>query len=611
MKQLLFEEDGAFRAGTILAEAGASFQVEAAHGKRSKVKASSVLLRFDGQPLAHFMQDAQKIAESVDPHFLWEVCGRDEFGFESLAREYYGRAPTPQEAAGVALVLHSNPVHFYKRGKGRYQAAPEENLKAALAGIEKKRKQQEQVDAWAAELGEGRVPGPLAERLDTLLFKPDKMSLEWRALDQAATAAGLAPPRLLAKAGAIGGPEDYFLRRFTFEHFPRGAGFAPIDAALGEPAGLEESPARAFSIDDEETTEIDDAFSVQKLPGGELRVGVHIAAPALLFDRSHPLEAVARERLSTVYFPGGKITMLPDEAVEGATLAAGRRMPAASLYLDLDPATLEVKGRESRVEWLHVADNLRLAELDTRLNAEAIAQGRVEGPHGEDLLLLWKFARLLKAARGAGEERSDRPDYTIRVSGGRVAIEQRHRGTPVDTVVSELMIHVNATWGKWLAERGYDAVYRNQKGAKTRMEVQPATHEWLGVSHYAWTSSPLRRFSDLANQRQLVAALRGEEPPYSREELAAAARDFETAYEAYAEHQRLLERYWVLRYLRQEGIEEAGATILREELVRIDGLPLVCRAIGLPTAAPGERVRVAFGEIDLWEAHVLARYAGK
>jgi exoribonuclease II len=609
MKQVLFEEDGAFRVGTVLADAGATFQVEAAHGKRSKVKAASILLRFEGQPLASFMQEAQKISEELDPQFLWEVCGRDEFGFETLAAEYYGHTPAPREAAAVALALHANPVYFYKRGKGRYQAAPEENLKAALAGIEKKRRQQEQVDAWAAELAAGRVPEPIATRMDLLLFKPDKMSLEWRALDQAATAAGLAPPRVLAAAGAIAGPEDYFLRRFAFEFFPRGTGFTAA-APVAATAELAEADVAAFSIDDAETTEIDDAFSVARGADGRLRIGVHIAAPSIFFDRSHPLEAVARERLSTVYFPGGKITMLPPEAVESATLAAGRRMPSASLYLDVDAETLEVKGSESRLEWIRVADNLRLAELDGRLNAEAVAAGRVEGVHGEDLFTLWRFAKFLKAARGAGEEKGDRPDYTIRVADGRVAIEQRQRGTPVDTLVSELMIHVNASWGKWLAERGYDAIYRNQKGAKTRMEVQPGSHEWLGVSHYAWSSSPLRRFPDLANQRQLVAALAGAEPAYTREELTAAARDFETAYEAYAEHQRLLERYWVLRYLEQEGIAEAPAAVIREELVRIEGLPLVCRAIGLPTSAPGERVRVAFGEIDFWEAHVLCRYAG-
>ena len=609
MKQVLFEEDGHFRVGTILAEAGASFQVEAAHGKRSKVKGNAVLLRFDGQSLGSFMSTAQKLAEPIDPQFLWEVSGPGEFGFDDLAREYFGRAPAPQESAAVALALHSNPMYFYKRGKGRYQAAPEENLKAALAGAEKKRKQQEQVDAWAAELAAGRVPEALAAKLDTLLFKPDKMSLEWRALDAAASQAGQSPQKVLAAAGALAGPEDYFLRRFGFEFFPAGTGFPevpPLDAP-----DLPQAPVAAFSIDDEETTEIDDAFSVSEGPGGAIRIGVHIAAPALFFGRAHPLEAIARERLSTVYFPGGKITMLPEALVQAATLAAGRTVPAASLYLDVDPNTLEVRGTESRLEAVAIADNLRLAELDTRLNEDSVARGVVEGPHGEALFTLWKLAKFLRAARGAAEERNDRPDYTFRVADGRVSIEPRRRGSPVDMLVAELMIHVNATWGKLLAERGYDAIYRNQKGTKTRMEVVPAAHEWLGVSHYAWSSSPLRRFSDLANQRQLCALLAGAEPAYTRDELATAARDFETAYEAYAEHQRLLERYWTLRYLQQEGIAEADAALIRDDLVRIEGLPLVTRAIGLPTSAPGERLRVAFGEIDLWEAHVLARYAGK
>ena len=610
MKQLLFEEDGAFRVGTILQDAGATFQVEAAHGKRSKIKANAVLLRFDGQPLAHFMQEAQREAEGIDPQFLWEVCGPEEFGFETLATDYFGHAPSPREAAAVALALHSHPMYFYKRGKGRYQAAPEQNLKAALAGAEKKRKQQEQVDLWSGELAAGRVPEALAAKLDTLLFKPDKMSLEWRALDQAATAAGLSPPRVLAAAGALAGPEDYFLRRFGFEFFPRGLEF-PAVGPLSEPEGLPESAVAAFSIDDEDTTEIDDAFSVQALPDGAVRVGVHIAAPALWFDRDHGLEAIARERLSTVYFPGGKITMLPEAAVEAATLAAGRRVPAASLYLDVDPVSFEVRAHESRLEWIDVAANLRLAELDTRLHDESVAAGRVEGAHGDALLFLWKLAKFLRGARGAGEEKSDRLDYTFRVADGRVKIEPRRRGTPVDLLVSELMIHVNATWGRMLADRGYDALYRNQKGAKTRMEVTPGAHEWLGVSHYAWASSPLRRFTDLANQRQLAAMLRSEPPAYDREELTEAAREFEAVYEAYADHQRTLERYWCLKYLVQEGIAESEATIVRDELVRVDGIPLVCRAVGLPTAPPGERVKVAFGSVDLWENHVLARYAGK
>lgn len=610
MKQVLFEEDGGFRVGTILSEAGAAFQVEAAHGKRSKVKANAVLLRFDGQSLGGFMPEAQSRAQALDPQFLWEVCGGGEFGFSELAQEYYGHPPAPLEATAVALSLHANPMYFYKRGKGRYQAAPEENLKAALAGLERKRRQQEQVDAWAGLLAAGTLPPELAGKLDLLLFKPDKMSLEWRALDQAATAAGLAPARLLARIGALAGPEDYFLRRFAFELFPDGLGFPEV-APVAAPPDLPQAAVAAFSIDDHETTEIDDAFSVERLPDGRLRVGVHIAAPALFFGRGHPLEAIARERLSTVYFPGGKITMLPEAAIAEATLSAGREVAAASLYLDLDPDTLVIAGSQSRLERVSIATNLRIAELETRLHAESLAAGRVEGEHGEDLVLLWRLACKLRAGRGAGEEKSEKLDYTFRVEAGRVTIEPRRRGTPIDVLVSELMIHVNATWGRALADASIPAIYRNQRGIKTRMEVEPGSHEWLGVSHYAWSSSPLRRFTDLANQRQLVALLRGEEAPYSRDELATAAREFETAYEAYAEHQRHLERYWCLRWIAQEGLEGADATVVRDELVRLEGIPLVCRAIGLPPGSPGDRVRVAFGEPDPWEVNLPCRYAGK
>ena len=312
-----------------------------------------------------------------------------------------------------------------------------------------------------------------------------------------------------------------------------------------------------------------------------------------------------------MYFPGGKITMLPQDAIESATLAQGRTVAAASLYLVVDSASLEVIETESRLDSITVAANLHLGDLDRRLNEESVAAGRVEGAWGEELFALWRLAVKLKAARGGAEERGERLDYTFRIDGGRVAIEPRRRGSPVDMLVAELMIHANATWGRLLHDRGVPAIYRNQRAMKTRMEVDPATHEWLGVSHYAWTSSPLRRYTDLANQRQLVAALSGAEPAYSRAELEAAARAFEMAYDAYAEHQRQLERYWCVKYLQQEGIESAAATVIREELVRIEGLPLVCRAIGLPALAPGEKVRVAFGEADPWEAAVSCRYAGK
>jgi len=50
---------------------------------------------------------------------------------------------------------------------------------------------------------------------------------------------------------------------------------------------------------------------VSRAPGGDVRIGVHIAAPGLGIAPGSALDALARERLSTAYMPGRKYTMLP------------------------------------------------------------------------------------------------------------------------------------------------------------------------------------------------------------------------------------------------------------------------------------------------------------
>src|SRR5215471_8870676 len=149
---VFFEDDGAFKAGTVLADNEASLQVEAASGKRLKIKAANVLLRFSDPSPSALLADAQALAGTLDPNFLWEVSGEREFAFTELATDYFGRAPRPAESAALALCLHGSPMHFYKKGKGRYRAAPPEALKAALAGAERKRHEAEQVAQYASEL---------------------------------------------------------------------------------------------------------------------------------------------------------------------------------------------------------------------------------------------------------------------------------------------------------------------------------------------------------------------------------------------------------------------------------------------------------------------------
>ncbi|MBI2313059.1 MAG: RNB domain-containing ribonuclease [Betaproteobacteria bacterium] len=607
---VLYEEEGSFKVGAVLSDNTTSLQVEAPHGKRSKVKATAVVLRFEQPGVAEFMERAQALAAGLDPDFLWECCGQDEFGFDALARDYFGHAPDALEAAGLLIRLHGSPMHFYKKGKGRYKPAPPEALKAALASVEKKRRQAEQQANYVERLTRCELPEEFQPLLPDLLYAPDKNAVEWKALEAACAATRLGVPQLLEKCGALPSPHDYHLNRFLLEHFPDGAEFGDF-APVRAPEGLPVSEVAAFSIDDAATTEIDDAFSVATLANGNLRIGIHIAAPVLGIAPGSPLDRVAARRLSTVYMPGAKITMLPDAVIHLFTLGEERVCPALSMYLDVNPGDWRVVATDSRIERLRIAANLRHDSLEEHFNEITVAEGHVDYPFGDELRVLWQFANGLEQGRGRAEAGApERVDYTFRVDGDQITISERKRGSPIDKVVSELMIQVNTEWGRQLSDAGIAAIYRSQGNGKVKMTTVPSPHQGLGVEQYIWASSPLRRYVDLVNQRQLIALIRGEAPPYGPkdEALLTAMRDFELAYDAYGEFQRTMERYWCLRWLTQEGISSIGGSVLRENLVKVDRLPLVARVPSLPDLAPGTRVALGLAGLDMLDLTVGFRF---
>ena len=608
---VLYEETGSFKVGAVLAESDTSLQVEAAHGKRSKIKAASVLLRFEAPPLAELVGKAETLAAEIDTDFLWQCCGAAEFGFADLAREYCGHAPNALEAAAILIKLQSAPMYFYRKGKGRFRAAPADTLKAALASVEKKRMQEMQIRSWADELQRGTVPEALRAVLPQLLYRPDRNRIEAKALDLACEASGLSAAKLFERAGALPSSHDYHLGAFLFEHFACDGDFSE-DISVGEPPELPLATVAAFSLDDASTTEIDDAFSLTRLANGRYRVGIHIAAPGLGFAPGSALDKIARARLSTTYIPGRKITMLPPPLIERYTLAEGRNCPVVSLYLDINPLSHLVEGQATRIERVHIAANLRHHQVEALDAAFLAGEERGELPFEAELFFLWRLALELEAARGKPATQQDRIDYNFYVENERVSIVERRRGAPLDKLVAELMISANNNWGRLLADRGVPAIYRTQSDGKVRMTTVASPHQGLGVSHYVWASSPLRRYIDLLNQWQLLACLSGTAPPFAKNsaDLLAAMREFELAYAAYDQFQSKMEHYWCLRWLLQEQVTLSKAQVLRDNLVKFEGIPLYVRVPSLPDLEMGSRVLLEIEGIDLIDNSVKARYKG-
>jgi exoribonuclease II len=624
----LFEEAGKFQAGRILSEAESSAQIELESGKRVKVKAANILLKFEKPAPAALIASAQALAQTIELELAWEFAPQEEFGFADLARDYFSAQASLEQQAAALFRLFEAPHYFRRAGKGRFRKAPAEIVQQALAAIEKKKQVLAQITEWAEELAAGRCPAPIREQLYKILFKPDKNAPEYKAVVEAARATHLAPLDLLQKAGAIASPYQFHWQRFLFENFPKGTGFPALQAPDVKEA-LPLAPVQAYSIDDSATTEIDDALSLQGLGSGTVILGIHIAAPGLALAPATAIDQVARTRLSTVYMPGYKVTMLPDEVVQRYTLQEGRECPAVSLYVTLDEATLEVKAAETKLERVPIAANLRHDQLEGVVTAQWLEDPSFEHPGNPqppalgrtDLRFLYRLAQHLKAQREVVRgkpENFNRPDYNFRLVGNdgaepqgteEVRISTRQRGSPLDLIVAEAMILANSTWGSWMAELGVPGIYRSQAslapGVKVRMGTKALPHAGIGVKSYAWSTSPLRRYTDLVNQWQIIACARHGKTaalaaPFKPKdaELFSIISAFDAAYGAYNGYQAGMERFWTLKYLQQQGVTELTATAFREGMVRADTLPLVLPVLGAQDLPRGARVRVKLGAID-------------
>jgi exoribonuclease II len=626
---ILFDDAGKLLTGRLLSEAESSLQVELDSGKRVKVKSANALLRFEKPAPSQLLPAATALAEGMELELAYEFAPEDEFGFAELAREYFSASASTSEQVAALLCLQGAPHYFRRAGKGRYKKAPPEVLAQALAAIEKKKQVQAQIDAWATELAAGTCPEPVRQQLFKILFKPDKNAPEYKAVVEAARNSHTAPLDLLQNAGAITSAYQFHWQRFLFDQFPKGTGFPTLQApVIADELPL--APAQAFSIDDSHTTEIDDALSLQGLGSGTVTLGIHIAAPGLAIQPDGPIDQVARNRLSTVYMPGHKITMLPDAVVQAYTLEAGRDCPAVSLYVQFDEGTLEIKGSHTALERVPIAHNLRHDQLDTVITeawltgakpaSPALAEAHIEALQ-PTLAFIFRLAQHLKAQREVVRgkpENFSRPDYTFRLEGvgesgpqghEMVLIGTRQRGAPLDLMVAEAMILANSTWGQWLAACGVPGIYRSQAslqpGVKVRMGTKAQPHAGIGVPSYAWSTSPLRRYVDLVNQWQIIACARHGKTaalaaPFKPKDanLFSVISAFDAAYTAYNGFQNGMERYWTLQHLRQNATTEITATLFKDNLVRADMLPLVLPVMGTEGLPRGAHVRVRLGDID-------------
>lgn len=586
--------DGEVRLVTVVSPGTSKLQVVDQHGRRHAVSPRHVLIQHREQVEAHqapsalgaFVARVEKVSAEIDTVLLWEsvVESEREWTAEELAELYFGERDCCR-ASAVLRAVGADRLRFRTRG-GLIQPRERVQVEAQLLAEQRRREKEKrrlQIRDWLAAVlagGAGDAPKPpeaepqVLRRLEDFLLQrqPDPEVESWLdSLDPDLTPR-LAAYEVLAALGRLPAEADPLLLAAGID--PR---FSPAAVQRAEAlAVFSGSPERedfsswiTWSIDDEETVEIDDAFSFT-FRGDEVVLLIHVADLTPFVEPGDPLDTEGRSRISSVYLPQTTVRMLPERlSCNLGSLQEDELRPVLSLEVVLD-SERELK------EWRFVRAQTKVHrrwsydEVDQLLESAESDQ-----KESEDFRRLLAVADRLASRRlERGGLRIRRPELKILVRGESIEVKVLDPNSPARRLVSEWMILTNHLAAAYARASGLPLIFRSQPAPgepiqvpesydpvrlqgvfnvleRSRLGLSAESHWGLGLDAYTQITSPLRRYCDMVVQRQIVAHLGGGRSVYTPEELAEVIGLIQAVEGDLRAAERKATRYYLLKYLAQ------------------------------------------------------------
>lgn len=549
--------------------------------------------------IADFYKQVEQLVPDIDSGLLGELIDEtSKTSIQELATIYFGDNPNETQITALLFKLASQNIDFYNYQNGSFRKCTAEEREQQLQIQQRQQLALAEYTSYLTEFLKNDNTAVISSDLNVfkLLHKPDKHSAAYKALQAAALELKQSPLEICCNIGLIPDLADYFSQCFIKDNFPNGIEHASIDTRHDIDNLESNLDLNVFSIDDSTTTEIDDAFSLQNTSDGYI-IGVHIAAPAL----NSKTDQIVADNISTVYFPGHKITMLPENIIKQYSLDEGRNCPVVSIYFHID-SEFTILEYYSKVEIVKISANLRIESLETLFNHENLETDHGY-PYESELKILHKFALILEENRGRASVNSTSIDYSFSFVEGKVQVKPRVRGNPIDKLVSELMILANCSWGRLLTNAFIPAIYRvKQPNYPVKMTLNADSHMGLNVDYYTWSTSPLRRSADYINQKQIISLVQHKKEFFNATNpvLLEVVENFDSKYSKYIDFQNKMERYWSLQYILQENLSEFNATFIFKTSVQLEGIPIEVDLSSFTAPKPrGTKIRIRVYNINL------------
>ncbi len=590
----------------------------------------------EGEFPALARQISEKVAarqSEVDVELLWQSLGGKQREMESaeLAELFFAET-TPEAASAVFRALSEDNL-FFKRKGAQFVPKTEDQVSTELIRRQRQREREEfreravriveQLLKKNAEISEDS--GPILDRIQNWLRyrTGDEIGVILEEIVGAAKVRDTAYDILL-RAGRVDPSIDRFLVTagiepgFSSQLIQAAAELAPYTHTSGR---LDCQAGASFTIDDEDTREVDDALTVRR-EGNEIIVGIHIADVSAFVTKGDLLDAEASRRSSTIYLPSISVRMFPERlSTDLASLTAGMPRPAFTVEVRFDDQGNRL-GYRIALSTINVQRRLSYDEADQAIQTD------------EALFTLLDVAKHLHDARSkCGAITFRRPELKISVHSDEIEIQKINPNSPARFLVSEMMILANGLSADFASVNSIPVIYRTQEPReaiavedtaavealaferlrktfkRSRLSLTPGLHSGLGLSAYTQASSPIRRYADLVTQRQFTAMLSGVPVLYGREELLRILATAEAAEQEIRAIEDRSTNYWLLEYLaRYKKAEALPAVVLDQKgNVELQDYYLRAKVSGMSKAGPGETINVQIETIDPAKSEVRFR----
>ena len=329
-----------------------------------------------------------------------------------------------------------------------------------------------------------------------------------------------------------------------------------------------------ITIDGQATLDYDDALSIED-KGDHYLLGIHIVDVGHFIKRGDIIDKEAMTRGCSIYMPDKKISMLPPCLSEDTcSLKAGEPRPAISVMIKTNKF-FDLIDYDIFASLIIVKK--QLTYYDVNLNADK----------NKSILILRQMAENFRQYRmSQGAVNITLPEINVIINGnGEIIVNSINRESPGRMLVSEMMIMANWVMAGFLSKHGAPAIYRSQPHPRKRLlkdiegtlfencmqrrqlsrfilDKKPEHHSGLGLDAYVTSTSPIRKYFDLATQRQIRALLGLEDALYTPEETDEIIRMLDFPMKNASRIQYRRKRYWLYKYLEKKIGNKEEAVVL-------------------------------------------------